>query len=169
MHPSARLSELPVSRGDAARDWSPSTVTESRPVAAQLITVWDRGAQDPWYLVTNTEDSAEEVVACYRRRMWIESMFRDHKNSALGLGVGRVRLSAAERYDRLFLVLFLAFLFLFAYGRLAEARGLDRQLKANTVTSRVLSLMAIGFYAFQALGCPPPPRVAMRHLRAKPP
>jgi hypothetical protein len=162
-----RLSELPVRRGDGVKDWGTSTVNESKPVGVRLITVWESDAGEPLYLVTNLEDSAEDVVAGYKRRMWIESMFRDHKNSALGLGVGRVRLSEAERYDRLLLVFFLAFLFLFSFGLVAESRGLDRSLKANTVKSRVLSLITIGFYAFKELRCTL--KFALKHLKTKPP
>jgi len=36
-------------------------------------------ATDPWRLVTDLDD-AEEVVSTYRRRWWIEIVFRDSKS-----------------------------------------------------------------------------------------
>ena len=101
-------------------------------------------AKEPWYLVTNLEqDPAAQVVRLYKRRMWIEAMFRDLKNRNWGLGMDQVQLTQAGRHDRHFLVLALAYVLLFAFGAAAETTGLREQLKANTVNERVLSLARI--------------------------
>ncbi len=55
-----------------------------------------------------------------------------------------MRLSEPERHDRLFLILALAYYFLSACGAHAEQRGLAQDLKANTVRTRVMTLLRIG-------------------------
>ena len=113
--------------------------------------VWRAEAAEPWYPATNLESAADSTVDLYGRRMWIELTIRDLKNRKWGMGLSEVRLSAAERHDRHFLVVFLAYFFLCAFGAAAEARGLDRRLKANTVAGRVLSIATIGFLVLSGL------------------
>ena len=81
--------------------------------------------------------------------MWIEALFRDLKNSNWGLRMDHVRLTKQRRLDRHFLIVALAYIFLFAFGAVAESAGLGDQLKANTVSERVLSLARIGNYFIQ--------------------
>ena len=121
------------------------------------------GSEEPLYLVTNREDSPGEVVALYLQRMRIEAMFRDLKSRKWGLGIAGVRLSEPVRHDRHFLVLFLAYFFHVAFGAVAEARGVSRLLKPNTVAGRVLSLATSGFPAMRKLRCSI--NTAVKHLR----
>lgn len=148
-----QLSDLPIRRGAKARDWGYGVGGDANPMAVRLISVWAPGAEEPWYLVTNMEDIPYRIVRLYQRRMWIEAMFRDPKNARLGLGLDAVRLSEPARHDRHFIILALAHLFLSAFGAAAEARGLDRLLKANTVATRVLSLASMGHRTMQYMRC----------------
>jgi len=116
----------------------------------RLVTVYERESKEPWFLVTNLEDKTPRaIVNLYKRRMWIEAMFRDLKNRNWGLGMDNVRLTQEGRLDRHFLVISLAYIFLFAFGAAAESAGLGEELKANTVKERVLSLARIGNYFLQ--------------------
>jgi hypothetical protein len=144
------LSELGIRRGWTSRDWGLGTMGEKEWGPIRLVTVFDRDAKEPWYLVTNLEDKAPaEIVRLYKRRMWIEAMFRDLKNRDWGLGMDKVQLTQAGRHDRHLLILALAYILLFAFGAAAETAGIGEQLKANTVTERVLSLARIGNYFLQ--------------------
>jgi hypothetical protein len=142
--------ELKIPRGRLARDWGRDTMTNQYFGPLRLVTVHDREANEPWFLVTNLEGkTAKRIVHLYKKRMWIEAMFRDLKNRNWGLGMDNVKLTQASRVDRHFLILSLAYIFLFAIGAVAEAAGLGDQLKANTVKKRVLSLARIGRYFLQ--------------------
>jgi hypothetical protein len=139
------LSELGIRRGWRPRDWGWGTLGEKKTGWMRLVTVYDREAKGPWYLVTNIEDTkAEAVVALYAKRMWIEAMFRDLKSRKWGLGIDDVKLTDAARTTRHFLVVAIAYILLCAIGAVAEMKKIARTLKANTVNRRTLALAAIG-------------------------
>ena len=56
---------------------------------------------EPWYLVTSL-DQAEQAVAWYWQRGWIEQSFRDSKSR---FGLKRVRVGCPERLSRLLIAL----------------------------------------------------------------
>lgn len=144
------LYELGIRRGWKPRDWGEGTMTEKQVGPVRLTTVFERDADAPWFLVHNLNGEAPaSVVDLYKHRMWIEAMFRDLKNRNLGLGMDHVKLTNEGRLDRHFLILALAYIFLVAFGAVAEAAGLGDKLKANTVSERVLSLARIGNYYLQ--------------------
>lgn len=149
------LKELGIRRGWRARDWGWGTMDECEWGPIRLVTVFDKDAEEAWYLVTNREfEVPAEIVRIYKRRMWTEAMFRDLKNRNWGLGLDEVRLSTPERHDRHFCALALAYVFLCAFGAAAESLDIARLLKANTRTDRVMSLARIGNYFIQIAGCP---------------
>lgn len=139
------LSELGIRRGWRPRDWGWGTLGEGKQGGMRLVTVYDRAAKGPWYLVTNLEDTpANAVVALYAKRMWIEAMFRDLKSRKWGLGIDEVRLSDAGRTTRHFMIIAVAYILLCAFGAVAEYKKLAKTLKANTVKRRTLALASIG-------------------------
>lgn len=151
------LKELGIRRGWRARDWGWGTMDECGWGPIRLITVFDKKAEEAWYLVTNREfEVPAEIVRIYKRRMWTEAMFRDLKNRNWGLGLDEVRLSTPERHDRHFCVVALAYVFLCAFGAAAETLDIARLLKANTRNERVMSLARIGNYFIQIAQCPLP-------------
>lgn len=148
------LSELGIRKGSPPKDWGVGTLGEKHWGPVRLITARDKKAEEPWYLVTNLDYmSPREACALYAKRFWIEEMFRDLKNRELGLGMDRVCLSTPERFERHFLILALAYVFLCAFGAVAEVARFADQLKANTVKRRVLSLAKIGAYCVGLLAC----------------
>lgn len=147
------VSDMKVRGGPKARDWGYGTVGDDEMIAGRLITAWDRKAKEPWYLVTDLDDAlAEEIVQIYRRRWWIETLFRDSKNRDWGLGLDAVELKNYERYERLFYIVALAFILLSAHGAVAEVEGVDKEVKANTRKTRVLNLLRIGGYYIKRRG-----------------
>jgi hypothetical protein len=61
-------------------------------------------ADEPWYLATN-QPSAQQAVAWYRQRFWIEESFKDSKSR---FHLKRVRIGSPERLTRLLLALTIA-------------------------------------------------------------
>lgn len=140
------VSDLPIIRGARVKDWGRGTLTEAHGFPIRLITVFEPNAKEAWIIVTNLmEESPQEIIRLYKRRMWIEGSFRDIKNRNWGLGMQKTRLSTPERHNRLFLVLALAYLLLMAFGAIAEDIGFSKTLRANTENSRVMTLMRIGY------------------------
>lgn len=139
------LHELGIRRGWRPRDWGWGTLGEQKTGNMRLVTVYDREAKGPWYLVTNIEDmKARAVVNLYAKRMWIEAMFRDLKSHKWGLGIDEVRLSDTTRTERHFVIVAIAYILLCAIGAVAEMKKIARTLKANTVKRRTLALAKIG-------------------------
>lgn len=148
------LSELGIRKSSPPRSWGWGTLGEKHWGKIHLVSARDKKAEEPWLLVTNIPYlGPKEVCGLYAKRFWIEEMFRDLKNRELGLGMDRVRLSSTERFDRHFLILALAYMFLCAFGAVAEVARFADQLKANTVKRRVLSLAKIGAYCVGLLSC----------------
>jgi len=154
-HHMGTLKELGIRRGWRPRDWGWGTMDEQEFGPIRLVTVFDREANEAWYLVSSLElESPAEIVRLYKRRMWTEAMFRDLKNRDWGLGLDHVRLSEPERHDRHFCIVALAYVLLCAFGAAAETFDIAQQLKANTRTDRVMSLARIGNYFLQLYNYP---------------
>lgn len=147
------ISELGIARGSRPHDWGTGTLTDENPTTTRCVSVFADDAKEPWVLVTSLADPPPSVVRIYQRRMWIEAAFRDWKNRNWGMGLDACRLSQPQRHDRLFLVLALAYAFLSAFGAAAETLEIDRLLKANTVSERVMNLARLGVYFLQLSHC----------------
>lgn len=149
-----RVSEMGIRKGSPAKDWGWGTLGEKHHGHIRLVTARAKTADEPWIILTNMGYLKPcEVTDLYAKRFWIEEMFRDLKNRELGLGMDRVCLSSPERFDRHFLILALAYVFLCAFGAVAEVARFADQLKANTVKHRVLSLAKIGAYCVGLIAC----------------
>lgn len=147
------LKELNLRKGKPVRDWGHGTIGDDESIAGRLVTAYDPAAKEPWYLVTDMDDfTALEVVSIYRRRWWIETLFRDEKNRDWGLGLANVHLKQHQRYERLFYIVAFAFILLSAHGAAAELDGFDKGLKANTRKVRVLNLLRMGYHYIQRKG-----------------
>jgi len=141
------LGELEIRRERKPRDPGEGTMGDKHRGHIRLVSVFDREAVEPWFLVTNMMDEGpKRIVRRYKRRMWIEAMLRDLKNRDWGLGMDQAKLTKHSRIDRHFLVIALACTFLVAFEAAAETTGLGKQLKANTVEKLVLPLARIGNY-----------------------
>ena len=142
------IPELGIRKGYRPKDWGWGTMGDNdneNKTEFRLVSVYDREADEAWYLTTNIDDcDAATIVALYRKRMWCEAMFRDLKNRNWGMGMDVVHLSSIERTETHFIIMMIAYIFLCAFGAFAEAKNFGETLKANTVQKRVLSLAVIG-------------------------
>lgn len=141
-----------ISDSGRARMFKQAAVTTKAYPVAGVVTAKAKGMQDAWCLATSRSDlSASAVVKLYGRRFTIEETFRDQKDPRFGLGLAQVRIRNPARRDRLILLAALAQALLTLLGAASEATGLDRTLKANTVTKRTHSLFRQGCIWFQLI------------------
>lgn len=126
-------------------------VTAKRYPLTAVVLVKAQGMKEPWCLATSLDIPAANIVKLYGRRFTIEEGFRDAKDWRFGMGLSTARLQDTDRRDRLLLVHAMAVALLTLLGAAAEATGLDRTLKANTVKHRTHSLFNQGLYFYGAL------------------
>ena len=154
--------EAPDGEARPAADWVPAggrprlirnaAVTADRCPVPAVVCVKARGMKDAWLLASSRSDlTGAAIVKLYGRRFTIEESFRDTKNLRFGLGLSTVHTKSTARRDRLLLLCALAEALLTLLGAAAEACGLDRTQKANTVTHRTYSLFRQGLYWYGAI------------------
>ena len=103
------------------------------------IAVWQKGYDEPLYLVTNVE-LAEEAVRLYKKRFHIETFFSDQKSR--GFRLDKSHLNDPKRLARLLLAACLAYLWIVYLGTLALVEGWHKVIHR---TDRVdLSLFNLG-------------------------
>jgi hypothetical protein len=126
-HPSYRglLHDYPVKRG-MRRLLQGVRYRKSDPVTLNLVIRWKPGLparrDEPCFLITDLEETAVRLSERYRQRMTIEELFRDEKNRRNGLALRNTQITRAERFDRLLLILALAYWLLTGIGLVARQR-----------------------------------------------
>lgn len=105
-----------------------------------LVWYWKRGEKRPWYLATNGV-SPHQAIRLYRRRMWIEALFRDLKRQ--GFDLEHSRLGTFQRLSRLVLAVCLLYVWLVTVGE----RVLERRLAVwvDRTDRRDLSVFRLGW------------------------
>lgn len=118
----------------------------------RLVVYAETEHPDPWYLLvspglTASEFSTQAVIDAYGQRFTTEECFKDSKNNrGEGFHLNAVRLTAPERWNRLWLVFAWAYYWLNVAGYIVEQRGEDRKMRANTSTRRTHALWRIGMW-----------------------
>jgi len=90
-----------------------------------VIAVWDRGYQEPLYLVTNFE-LPDEARYWYKKRFQIETFFSDQKTK--GFHLHKSHLSNPKRLASLMIAACLAYLWMVYLGITAIKSGYDKQI-----------------------------------------
>ncbi len=122
---------------------------------SRLIFLKKDGYKERWILCTNDyESDSYKIILIYGKRMNIEQSFKDKKNLDRGFCFEKMRLSSAERYDRMLLLICFAYLFLTLLGKLAENNRLHKKIMPNTVKYRSISLFQVGKYYFLHIKIP---------------
>jgi hypothetical protein len=143
-----RVQQVPLGRGQT--HWFREVRYRDRhPVAVNLVLTWRRRMKEAWFLATDLTLPPREVIALYGYRMQIEEAFRDAKSVRWGFRLRHVCLRDCGRWERLLMVLGVAYLFLLAVGAEAESRREHRRLQANTVRKRTLSWLTVGRARFR--------------------
>jgi Transposase DDE domain len=126
-HPSYRglLHDYPVKKG-MRRLLKGVRYRKNDPVTLNLVIRWKPGLpakrDEPWFLFTDLEETAVRLTERYRQRMTIEELFRDEKNHRNGLALRHTQITKADRFDRLLLILALAYWLLVGIGLVARRR-----------------------------------------------
>jgi hypothetical protein len=139
------LQNVPLRRGQA-KDLGWVKYRGEKGVRTRVVCVWERGKKEPWYLMTNVEDAPRKVGTLYAKRMQVEEWFKDGKGVRRGFQMRGMRLKGSARYERMMLVLAVAYWMLVLIGWDAERQGKHRQVLANTMKRRVMSLFQVGYY-----------------------
>jgi hypothetical protein len=107
---------------------------------------YQKRGRRPWLLATSLdEESANQIVELYARRMCIEETFRDTKNHRFGWSFEDARSHSPKRLQVLLLLASIGTLALHLLGVAAEHRELHLRYQANTIRDRrVLSHFVLG-------------------------
>ena len=157
-----QVTDAASGRTQPAAKWVPSNghpkllrdarVTADKARVAAVVCTKAKGMKEAWCLASSRSDlKASEIVKLYARRFTIEESFRDTKDLHFGLGLSATHIGKPERRDRLLLLITIAQALLNLLGAAAEAEGLDRHTKANTVKRRTHSLYRQGCMWYQLL------------------
>lgn len=138
---------LPVGSLDTLEDapilFSQVDYRDQNPVRLNLVV--SRKGDKIWYLGTSFSD-AEQAVDWYKKRFWIEEMFRDLKSR---LGLTRAHLKDEERLARLLLGFQIAYLILALIGL-----HLPKRWQAYLASRDRLSFVQLGLWALDWLFLP---------------
>ena len=122
--------------------WSQVTCTPKHAVGGlNLAMYWSPTAAEPWYLLT-TEPTCKVACLSYAKRLRIEEMFKDFKNTGRGFGLELTGLRHADRLARLLLALALVYMWLLLWGAYVLATG--QQQLVDNVRKPTLSLFQTG-------------------------
>lgn len=120
-----KLDLLPVKRG-TERLLKNVQFRKQNPVTQHVAICWKKGLpkerDECWFLMTDLPYSVKRLTALYGRRMTIEELFRDEKNRRHGWALRNTQITLAERFDRLLLILTLAYWLLVGIGLTALQR-----------------------------------------------
>jgi Transposase DDE domain len=115
-------------------------LTHTHEQLTHFVAFWRKGQTQAWWLATN-QGSLRAAVRLYRRRMWIEEMFADFKRHGFDLEASHLR--AAQRLERLTLLVCLLYLWLIAVARRVELAHLVDLVDRHD--RRDLSLFRLGW------------------------
>jgi hypothetical protein len=114
-----------------------------------LVAYWRPGEDEPWYLIRD-KTVGRYALKIYQRRFWTERTFRDFKSQ--GWSLEDSELSQPRRFERLLLMIALAYVWLVQIGAYVIKRGLQRWVDRRC--HRTLSYFRLGLsWLNRLLGC----------------
>lgn len=120
-----KLDLFPVTRG-TQRLLKDVQFRKQKPVTQHVAICWKKGLpkdrDECWFLMTRLSYSVKKLTELYGRRMTIEELFRDEKNRRHGWALRNTQITRVERFDRLLLILTLAYWLLVGIGLVALNR-----------------------------------------------
>ena len=85
-----------------------------------LILHWEKGADEPWYLVSDCAGQ-RNLIRIYKVRMWVEEMYGDLKGH--GFDLEATHLNDVQRISRLVLAVCITFVWFITLGSWVVKRG----------------------------------------------
>ncbi len=117
-------------------------VTEARFGPVNLIIWWDGNEDEPIRVVMTDLPANGLTFRRGRRRMWIETLFRDWQSS--GFHLDQTGIVAFHRFERLLIVLALAYLLFLSIGRWVVKRSYRRLIDDGPPLAWHYSLFQLG-------------------------
>jgi hypothetical protein len=119
-------------------------LTEDAHGPVSLIAWWAKDDNDDWIVrgVTTNLPASWQTYLRGRRRMWIETVFRDWQSG--GFHLDRCGMTDRDRVARLLLPLAIAYLWLVSLGRWVVKKGYRRLIDDGTAQSWHFSLFQLG-------------------------
>ena len=120
-----KLIDYPVKRGLCKLLKDVIYRSQNEPVTQNIVVRWVSGLPEKrdecWFLMSSLRAGPARISKLYGKRMTIEELFRDTKNKRNGWALRDLRITRADRLDRLLLIVALAYLLLCGIGLLALA------------------------------------------------
>jgi hypothetical protein len=130
------LADYPVKKG--IRRLLRCQFRRKNPVEQNVVVYWKsklpKHRDECWFLMTDLEQSAPRLVDLYSQRMTIEQVFRDHKSRRNGFALRNILIKKATHFDRLLLILAIAYLLLLGIGAHAKKYYCPSNWCTNTRT-----------------------------------
>lgn len=121
-----RLDRYPVKKGQCFKLPGVLYRSEHDPLQQHVVVCWKKDLpkrrDECWYLMTDLDRSARQLVGLYGKRMEIEQFFRDARSKRNGWSLRDTGLTRPERLDRLIPILALAYPLLVGLGLCARGR-----------------------------------------------
>lgn len=136
---------------------------QKNPAQLNVVVYWKKGLPEHrdecWFLMTNLDRSAPALVNLFAQRMTIEQVFRDHKNRRNGFALRDILVKKADRFDRLLLLLTLAYILLLGLGLHAHKEYCPSNWSTNTQANQC-SVFTIGLRMLNQIQVPIPQLLA---------
>ena len=117
---------------------------QKNPVRRRVVAHWGRRHVESWLLGTNLRWGVKRLVRVFSQRMMIEELFRDEKNIRYGWGLRQMRLGSAQRLERMFLVLALAYILLLLMGLICKESMSAAHWSSTTSRKKPVSAFMVG-------------------------
>ncbi len=151
-----KLLDFPVKKG-ICRCLKNVAYRKQNPVEQHIVIRWKQGLpkkrDECWFLMTDLDGTALRISELYGKRMTIEEMFRDYKSRRNGFALRNTQIKRAERFDRLLLILTLAYILLLGLGLRARQAYCPSNWSSNTRQSEC-SVFTIGRRMLRTLNIP---------------
>jgi hypothetical protein len=120
-----KLLDYPVRKG-VAKVLKRAGYRADAAVTQHVVVRWPKNLpakrDECWFLMTDQPGAAHQPCRLYGRRMTVEQLFRDGKSKRNGWGLRDTKVTAPARFDRLLLVLAVAYPLLCGVGLVAQRR-----------------------------------------------
>lgn len=153
-----KLLDYPVKKG-IAKVLKRVSYRSDGAVTQSVVVRWPkdlpRKRDECWFLMTDQPGTAHQLCKLYGRRMTVEQLFRDDKNKRNGWSLRDTRITRPERFDRLLLVLAIAYLLLCGVGLMAKRQFKPAQW-CSTNRDTECSIFTIGLLMLAKVKASPP-------------
>lgn len=161
-----KLLDYPIHKG-ISRKLSDVSYRQDQAVCQHVVVHWARNLpskrDECWFLMTDLPGTASRLVGLYAKRMSVEQLFRDLKNKRNGWSLRDTGIRDPQRFDRLLLILALAYLLVCGAGLLGRLNGKPAIWCSNNRPTEC-SVFAIGLILIHGRKLPMSPITAFKAL-----